>query len=228
MAARRRIFRIEQSGAARSDPPTREPSENESGGDGDILRELGALRALLAPAFAAPQADGRLARENDIRRLASELRLILSAIRGPPDGQAMAGGPCAPAVRIAAELEAVIADSEIAAQKILAAAESIDQAANTLAGLLKGHFERGLAQDIRDRVVRIFEVCNFQDLTSQRVAKVRASFDSLDHQITRALEALARADTATPSHGPRLGNDTGHVSQRDIDSLFEGEASSGR
>jgi chemotaxis protein CheZ len=227
MAARRKIFRIERSGAARSDPPTRESNESESG-DGDILRELGALRALLAPAFAAPQADGRLARENDIRRLASELRLILSAIRGPRDGQAMAGGPCAPTVRIAAELEAVVADSEIAAQKILAAAESVDQAANNLAGLLKGHFERSLAQDIRDRVVQIFEACNFQDLTSQRVAKVRASFISLDHQITRALEALARADTAPPLHGPRLGYDTGHVSQKDIDSLFEGDVSSGR
>jgi len=44
--------------------------------------------------------------------------------------------------------------------------------------LLKDNFERGLAQDIRDQVTQIFEACNFQDLTSQRVVKVRASRDS--------------------------------------------------
>jgi hypothetical protein len=55
MAARRKIFRIEQSGAAWCEPPTGEPSEPR---EGDILRELSALRTMLAPALAAPQADG--------------------------------------------------------------------------------------------------------------------------------------------------------------------------
>ena len=90
-------------------------------------------------------------------------------------------------------------------------------------GLLKGNFERGLTQDIRDCVTQIFEACNFQDLTSQRVAKVRASFASLDRQIARVLEELARADGAPPLHGPRLGDAAGHVSQSDIDSIFGGD-----
>jgi len=219
MAAQRKIFRIEQSGATWCEPPTGESNEPR---DSDILR------ALLGPALAAPQADGGLAREDEIRRLMSELRFILTAIRAPRHGQAMAGGPCAPTARIADELEAVIHDSEVAAQKILAAAESIDQAANSLAGLLKGHFERGLVQDIRDRVIQIFEACNFQDLTSQRVAKVAASINGLGNQITRAPQALVRADAAPPLHGPRLGDAMGHVSQSDIDSLFEDDASSTR
>ena len=219
MAARRKIFRIEQSGAARSEPRRRESNESR---DGDILRELGALRSLLAPAPAAPPADGGPPPQNDIRQLASELRFVLSVIRRSRGGQAIAGESCAPTTHIANELEAVIAESEIAAQRILAAAESIDQAAANLAGLLTGRFERGLAQDIRGRVVHVFEACNFQDLTSQRVAKVRALFTELDHQITRALETLARADTAPPLHGPRPGDDGGHESQNDIDSLFEG------
>jgi chemotaxis protein CheZ len=216
MTAPRKVFRIEQSGAARSERPTSEPHESV---DGAILREL---RAMLAPASAASHSDGGLGRHDEIRRLASELRLVLAAIRGAPQGQAANGGLSAPIARIADELEAVIQDSEVAAQKILAAAENIDQAANNLTGLLKGHFERGLAQDIRDRVTEIFEACNFQDLTSQRVAKVRASFNSLDRQIARALEELARVDPALPLHGPRLSEETGHASQSDIDSLFEG------
>jgi chemotaxis protein CheZ len=219
MAARRKIFSIEQSGVARSETPRRESNGSR---DGDILRELGALRALLAAAPAAPPADGEPPPQDDMRRLASELRLVLSIIRRPRGGRAIAGGSCAPTARIADELEAVIADSETATQRILAAAESIDQAAANLAGLLTGHFQRGLVAEIRGRVVHIFEACNFQDLTSQRVAKVRTSLNDLDHQIARALEVLARADTAPPLHGPRLGDDAGHESQSDIDSLFEG------
>lgn len=218
MAAPRKIFRIEQSGVAPSERPTGEPNESR---DAAILRELSALRALLAPA--PPYANGRLARQDEIRPLLSELRLVLAAIRGPQQGRAMSGGHSESTARIADALAAVIQDSEIAAQNILAAAEHIDQAANNLMGLLKGNFERGLAQDIRDRATQIFEACNFQDLTSQRITKVRASFDSLDRQIIRALDALARAETTPPLHGPRLGDEGGHVSQNDIDSHFDGD-----
>jgi hypothetical protein len=52
---------------------------------------------------------------------------------------------------------------------------------------------------------------------------VRAAFNTLDRQIARVLEELARADAAPPLHGPRLGDDAGHVSQSDIDSLFDGD-----
>src|SRR6476646_3576855 len=106
----------------------------------------------------------------------------------------MKGGLSAPTARIAEELDAVIQDSELAAQKILTAAEHIDQAATNLMGLLKGNFECGLTQDIRDRVTHIFEACNFQDLTSQRVAKVRASFERLDRQIAGTIDELTRTD----------------------------------
>jgi len=204
MAARRKVFRIEQSGVAPSERPTGEPNESR---DGAILRELSALRALLAPAPAAPYANGGLARQDEIQRLASELRLVLAAIRVPQQGRAVNGGHSESAARIADALQAVIRDNEIAAQTILAAAAHIEQAANNLMGLLKGSFERGLAQDIRDRATQIFEACNFQDLTSQRITKVRTSFDGLDRQIIRALDALARrrnrATPARPAAWPR-------------------------
>jgi chemotaxis protein CheZ len=56
---------------------------------------------------------------------------------------------------------------EHATQKILAAAEDIDVAANNLSAALKDAYKQGLAQDIHERVIQIFEACNFQDLTSQ-------------------------------------------------------------
>ena len=217
MAAPRKVFRIERLGGARSEPLA---SEAEESRDGAILRELSSLRAMLATP-AAPPTNGDLARQNDFQRLVSELQLVLTAIGGPQPAQATNGALSAPTARIADELDAVIQDGEIAAQKILTAAEHMDQAATNLLGLLKGNIERGLTADIRDRVTQIFEACNFQDLTTQRIAKVRASFKSLQSQIARALEELGRADTATPLHGPRLGDAAGHVSQSDIDSLFD-------
>ncbi len=218
MPAPRKVFRIEELSAARSEPPT---NQHDTSRHGEILRELSTLRVMLALPFPAQTAESGIARQDDIRQLALQLRLILSAIRGTQQKQTASSGLSVPTTRLADELEAVAQDTELAVQKILAAAEHIDQAANSLAASLKGQFERGLTQDIRDCVIQIFEACNFQDLTSQRVAKVLASFAGLDRQIARALDALARVDAAPPLNGPRLGDDVGHVSQSDIDSLFE-------
>ena len=217
MATPRNVFRIEQWGAARLERPS---SEANDARDGAILRELGALRAMLVPMATPPHTSGSRAGPSERQRLVAELRLVLAAIRGQPDA---GNGPAKAPARIADELDAVIQDSDIAAQRILTAAEQIEQAANNLVGLLKGNFEGGLAQDIRDRVTQIFEACNFQDLTSQRVAKVRASFERLDRQIAGTIDELTRTDGMPPSHGPRLDDDAGHVSQSDIDSLFDGD-----
>ena len=217
MAAPRKIFRIEKMIA-----PQFAPQRDRQ--HGEIMQQLNALRVMLETAPAAPTAPAGESRRDDIRHLVSELRLIHSAIRGAPPTQPRPGGSAAAsAVRIAGELEAVIGDSELATQKILAAAEDIDQAANNLSATLKGDFGYGLAQDIRDRVIQIFEACNFQDLTSQRVAKVMAALGSLERQIARVLDELARINATLPLHGPRLAADDGHISQGDIDSLFDGD-----
>jgi chemotaxis protein CheZ len=127
----------------------------------------------------------------------------------------------APMTHIAHELEAVSKGSEEATQKILAAAEDIDQVADNLTAALKDEIDRGLAQDIRDRVVQIFEACNFQDLTSQRVVKVMAALKEIEAEIARALAAITPARGAPSVHGPRLESDSGHASQRDIDLMFD-------
>jgi chemotaxis protein CheZ len=220
MAAPRKVFRIETIAAPRFEPRS---DESHAPRHGEIMQELNALRAMLAAAPAAASTEGSASRQDEIRRLVSELRLIQSAIRADRQTQSAAGGP---ATRVAGELEAVIGDSELATQKILAAAEDIDQAANNLSAALKGDFENGLAQDIRDRVIQIFEACNFQDLTGQRVAKVMATFASLERQIARALDELTRINATPPLHGPRFAGDPGHVSQSDVDSLFDRDAQS--
>ncbi|HKH80548.1 MAG TPA: protein phosphatase CheZ [Methylovirgula sp.] len=220
MAAPRKIFRIEETAALSVQSPIDGSPTPQLA---DIMQELSALRAL----FAQSPIDSGASQHDEIQRLTSELRRVHSAISGTEPEPAGGNGPRAPAAaptRIADELEAVMAGGEQATQRILAAAEDIDQAANTLSAALKSDLEQGLAQDIRDRVIQIFEACNYQDLTGQRVAKVMAMLARIERQIARALNERSRA--APSAHGPRLPNDRGHVSQSDVDTMFEGEAKS--
>ncbi len=226
MAAPRKIFRIEEMAAPQCPAQVEAPGQASERAPGlsEIMHELGALRALLSgPSSRESSGSSPLQRE-EAERFASKLRLIRSTITGAGPEQPGSNGsrlPGTPTTRIADELEAVMQGSEQATQKILAAAEEIDQAANTLSAALKNESEQGLAQDIRDRVISIFEACNFQDLTSQRVAKVMASLGRIEQQIARTLDELAR-ESAPAMHGPRLADDSGHVSQSDVDSMFAG------
>ncbi len=225
MAGPRKVFRIEETAAARQRPNL----ESARGAlpDAEIVRELRALRAaLVAPAPASPGNGG-------VHRQASRLGLIAGAIHGGDtnDAAAAAAGAGASAAneampRIARELNAVVESSERATQKILTAAEDIDVAAGNLSAALGGSIEQGLAQDIQDLVIQIFEACNFQDLIGQRIAKVLATLDVVEDHIARVLDEIKNASAgarrcgANSLHGPRLDSDSGHASQDEVDAMF--------
>jgi len=216
MAAPRKVFRIEEMAG-----PQRAAQVDEAQQPGltEIMHELGALRVMLSGSAAQQAAGSSALPRDEVEHVASKLRLIRSTITGAGHEQAKPNGsrlPRAQTTRIASELEAVMQGSEQATQKILAAAEEIDQLANNLAAALKGRLERELAQDIADSALRIFEACNFQDLIGQRVAKVMKTL-----KVEEALSPPA-SDDAPDLHGPRLDGDKGHLSQRDIDAMFEG------
>lgn len=181
------------------------------------MQELRALRALIMP---SPESVAGGSQRVDVGRLTSALTLPHNVLGGARSEQRVATGR-APLARIAHELAAVTKDTEAATQKILAAAEDIDQAADDLAAALKDGIDRGVAQDIRDRVVQIFEACNFQDLTSQRVTKVMTALKEIEAEIASTLAATAPARATPAAQGPRFENDAGHASQRDIDILFD-------
>jgi chemotaxis protein CheZ len=219
MPAPRRIFRIEENAAAMPDRDgTAAPSSPHLG---EIMEALGALRAMMGvvspsqaqtssqPVRPVPTSAAAAA------RLAKELNQI-------------AGGrkqlPIAHLSRISDELQAVITGTEQASQKILASAEEIDQLANNLSAALKGKIEQGLAQDISELIIGIFEACNFQDLIGQRVTKVMTTLDAIEEHVSEVLDEISAA-AAPPGdtqylHGPRLDSDPGHISQAEIDAMF--------
>jgi len=108
--------------------------------------------------------------------------------------------------------------------------------AGDLAASLSDDAQQGMASDIQDQVVKIFEACNFQDLTGQRISKVVTAFEFIELRVMRMMDIwggiesfqeLALEDTAKRNgheellNGPALEDDEDVASQDDIDSLFD-------
>jgi chemotaxis protein CheZ len=138
--------------------------------------------------------------------------------------------------KVNGELGAVVGGTEEATQQILEAAESIDNAATALASVTSLDQQKLLSEEIQERVVSIFEACNFQDLTGQRIKKVMTTMKFIEHHITVMMDIWGGVD-AIKAHAPHIGDtregdarllngprnegDVGHASQDDIDALFD-------
>jgi chemotaxis protein CheZ len=109
----------------------------------------------------------------------------------------------------------------------------VDDCARVLVSALTDDYHHGLAQDIQDHVVRVYEACNFQDLAGQRIGKVIATLVMVEEQLAAMIENChSVAGTARPDavgglqpsgdllNGPRLDGAGGHATQRDIDLMF--------
>jgi chemotaxis protein CheZ len=239
MPVQRKVFRIQQMSSVNTatgalDDAPLSPAERQ-----EILTELRALYALLERRGAVPVAgisgaglDSHSAEE--LRQLRSETDAIHDALNRTKHEIAAlhvnAFGP--PPARMTRELDAVAESAERATQQILSAAEDIEDAANTLSASLKQEQELSLALDIQDNVLRIFEACNFQDLTGQRIAKVLTTLKFVEERVAHMIDIWGGIDAFRSYaadaelhqdaflHGPKLQDDDGHVSQDDIDIMF--------
>jgi chemotaxis protein CheZ len=174
----------------------------------------------------APQAEATLAGELSLLRdvVARNTRALIDLITDGKDRRM---------ARAAGELAAAVESMETATQKVLASAESIDDCARALVSALTDDYHHGLAQDIQDHVVRVYEACNFQDLAGQRIGKVIATLVMVEEQLAVMIErydagtgaAWTARKAGSPQsedllNGPRLDGEIGHASQKDIDLLF--------
>jgi chemotaxis protein CheZ len=138
--------------------------------------------------------------------------------------------------KVNGELGAVVGGTEEATQQILEAAESIDNAAAALSKVNTPDQQKRLSEEIQERVVSIFEACNFQDLTGQRINKVMTTMKFIENHITVMMDIWGGVDAikahapaiiddregdAKLLNGPKLDGDAGHASQNDIDALFD-------
>jgi chemotaxis protein CheZ len=142
--------------------------------------------------------------------------------------------------RVAGELDAVVGATEQATTTILAAVEEIETQANMLRSSGIGAGATDSVGIILDRVVGMYEACNFQDLTGQRITKIVTVLKFVEERLDRMIEVWGgldafkdlAPDAAQPVpvnenddrsllNGPRLEDDAGHVDQSDIDALFD-------
>jgi chemotaxis protein CheZ len=238
MPVQRKVFRIEEDALARAPAPLAATPSADSLRHQEFLAELQALRALIEPRASVERDAIERARAQiaEAQAYKHELDLIYAAVKRTREemdafgANALGGQHTARAGR---ELTAIVDGTEQATQSILKAAEDIDQAAGTLCAALTGEYDQGLAHDIQDRVVQIFEACNFQDLTGQRVAKVMATLRFVEDHVARLLQIWRHVERFTPVvldeprasdpgylNGPKLPGDEGHSTQDDIDALF--------
>src|SRR5690242_9039388 len=177
MQAQRKTFRIEAN--------ERTSARNGRAGDiglphQEILAELGSLRALVKPSEQLTQqmVEAYKSQIAEAQQLKTELDLIHDAINRTKHEIAtlhVTGFEGPEMARVTHELDAIVGGTEKATDQILEAAEEIDQAAHTLIARLKDDQNRQLVQDTQEHVIHIFEACNFQDLTGQRITKVVAT-----------------------------------------------------
>ena len=237
MPIQRKVFRIEEHARRRVAESITTDGVEGALRHREFLTELQALRELIGPG-ASVDRDALLrarAQIAEAQAFKHELGLIHAAVeRTRNDMSALDAEPSASeqTARARRELHAIVGGTEQATQSILQAAEAIDQAANTLTASVKGSHDRGLAHDIQDRVVQIFEACNFQDLTGQRVAHVMATLKFVEEHVARLLMIWQGIEQFQPVvfgeeaggdrflNGPKLPGDRGHSTQDDIDGLF--------
>jgi len=124
------------------------------------------------------------------------------------------------------ELGAIVVATELATEQILAAAESIE-----------GELERASGGDGKAvaiaAVTTIYEACNFQDITGQRITKVMTLLRDVDERLVAIVEHVGADRFAAEPPAPKTpseGDDTALLNgpakagsglqQHSIDSLF--------
>lgn len=132
------------------------------------------------------------------------------------------------------QLSAVVRATEAATNSIITAAEEIEDIVNEVRSQLPEGYQNSRLKDLNDVTLRIFEACNFQDLTGQRITKVVQALAFIEERIdgmmsvwnTKEFEAMplppdiSKHDDGLALHGPQEGK-TASISQADIDALFD-------
>ena len=136
------------------------------------------------------------------------------------------------------QLSEVVEATEQATNKIIACVEELDDTINEIRAQLPEGYALNRVNDMGEVITRIFEACNFQDLTGQRITKVVRALTFIEERVDAMMSAwnmkefetmplppsITKHDGELQLHGPRdHGNNgnNGDFSQSDIDALFD-------
>src|SRR5690349_8162855 len=204
----------------------------------EIMSMLGVIKESIVPAreISASLLEEHRRDMQEALRLKVELDSIYEAINRTKREIATlryAGAQGQEITRVTDELGAIVLGTETATNSILAAAEKIDDLSSNLSSRLSGS-DQEIAREILDHVISIFEACNFQDITGQRISKVVNAMKFVEERVHEmieiwgGLESFKDVETTTDTregdaallNGPALTTDKGITSQDAIDALF--------
>lgn len=131
------------------------------------------------------------------------------------------------------ELGEIVRQTEHATEKIMENAEAIEEVIGDLMSSVTDEYSNSRLGEIADRITAIYESCNFQDLTGQRITKVIKVLNYIEERVDammktwdiRELQTLPlppdilRKDENLVLHGP--AGESESISQADIDALFD-------
>lgn len=241
MSATRRPFRIEiaeprrRPGAPAADPSLDRRMDR-------LLDEVGELKRVVVGLGAPPRPGPRGTNVAEPWASVDEIQEAIEATRSEITALRAKGVTDPSKSRAADELDAVVSDTENATEIILAAAEEIDTLIQSVISTADQAVQPAAAE-IQDNVIKIFEACNFQDISGQRISKVVSLLQFIEGRLRRmeevwqfcdlieeesdavdlgsdeADEMNAALDDSELLNGPALAKDN-PVSQDEIDSMF--------
>jgi chemotaxis protein CheZ len=132
------------------------------------------------------------------------------------------------------QLGAVVIDTESATNAILEAVETIENKNESLEVNSSTPEEAEIVEGINGAIMKIYEACNFQDITGQRITKVVNTLTFVEERVGAMIDIMGgegeleqvdivkqevQLDDDIELNGPRV---EGHeISQDEIDSLFD-------
>jgi chemotaxis protein CheZ len=205
----------------------------------EIMEAIASLRKHVQPVqnISGGMSEDRRQDLLEVQRLKTELHAISEAIQRTKQEIATlhyTGAQGREIARVTDELGAVVLGTEAATHSILEAAEAVDEISGNLVSRLSGE-ESEMAGQIRERIVGIFEACNFQDITGQRISKVVGAMRFVEERVEHMIqiwgglesfsdvpktENLDRTGDRALLNGPALETE-GSTSQADIDAFFK-------
>lgn len=208
----------------------------------EILAAIESLRNGQIAVSTAPGLDEQLLKDirqemADSVKLREELKELSSVIndtrREISSLQGTKGGPKIHAMTD--QLDAVVGDTETATNTILEAVEVIENGNESLELNAVDPNELEIVENISNAVMRIYEACNFQDITGQRITKVVNTLKFVESRVQVMVEILGgdekfedvlgveeqvRVDVdGVELCGPQA--DGQEISQDEIDALFD-------
>lgn len=131
------------------------------------------------------------------------------------------------------ELSEIVRQTETATDGIMTTAEKIEEVVADLLTVTQDEYANSRLGDIADLITGIYEACNFQDLTGQRINKVikvlnyieervdamMATWDIREFQTMPLPQDITRKDEDLTLSGPMAEGQA--ISQDEIDALFD-------